>query len=88
MHHVPDDAGLEAGVDALPHTKHFKAAYRLACYYREGTVILRLVRVDSDYPTRVQWRFPVEIGYQGTLIQVLDDWTLEVMGSTDGIINP
>ncbi len=86
MDHVPHDAGLEASGKSLTHAKHLKAAYRLACHQRQDAIVLRLTRVDGDNPAGIQWRIPVEGGYQSIFIEVLDDGTLKVMGSPNGVI--
>lgn len=88
MHHVPDDTGLEAGGDALPHTKHFKAAYWLTGYQGHGSIIFGLRRVDGEHPRTIQWAVPIERLYEGVGIEILNDGSFKFVGRPDGVVNP
>lgn len=86
MHHVPDDAGLEAFRYTRADTEHLQATYGFTCHYAEGRIVFSFVRANSEDPTGIEWSVPVEDCYEGILIKVLDDGTLKFIGLPDNVV--
>ena len=87
MDHIPDNTSTKTFRYSVADAKHLKATYGLTCYQAKTCIILRFVRMDSYHPTGIQWCLPIEVAHQGATIQVLNDGTLELIGSSDGEIH-
>jgi hypothetical protein len=88
MNEIPHYTGLQAMRETLTHTQHLDSSYRLTRHERQGTVVVWLSRVDSQYPGGIQWLFPIESRYQRALEEFLQYRPLEMKRRSDGIINP
>ena len=86
MNDVPDNAGLETFTYCRADAQHLKATYGFTCHQTEDRVVFSLVRANSEDPARIEWSIPIQGGYQGILIQVLDDGTLKLIGLPDYVV--
>ena len=86
MNDVPDNAGLETFTYCRADAQHFKATYGFTCHQVEDRIVFRFVRVDGHDPARIEWSIPIQGGYQGILIKVLDDGTLKLVGLPDYVV--
>lgn len=88
MDQVPHYTGLQAMTETLTHTQHLDASYRLTRHERNGTVVVWLSRVDSQYPGGIQWLLPIESRYQRALEEFLKHGAFKREGRPNGIVNP
>ena len=86
MDHVPDHTGTKTFRYTFADAQHLKATYGLTCHQTEDRVVFSLVRANSEDPARIEWSIPIQGGYQGILIQVLDDGTLKLIGLPDYVV--
>ena len=86
MNDVPDNAGLETFTYCRADAQHLKATYGFTCHQTEDRVVFSLVRANSEDPTGIEWSIPIQGGYQGILIKVLDDGTLKLVGLPDYVV--
>jgi hypothetical protein len=86
MHDVPDNAGSKTFRYTFVDAQHLKATYGFTCHQVEDRIVFRFVRVDGHDPARIEWSIPIQGGYQGILIKVLDDGTLKLVGLPDYVV--